>query len=131
MHVYCLWYNVEYNNKKMGLARKNNRACYDLFLDPGYNICLISVSITNLVRMPSEYSSTTLMKNGDPDKWNNTHGKSLEITFYTDVNSLLFSYRYYVYLVTRSDYTPLSPSFWIVYYEKQSNTGLKLYFHIC
>lgn len=80
----------------MGIARKNNRACYDLFLDPGYNICLISVSITNLVRMPSEYSSTTLMKNGDPDKSNNTHGKSLEITFYTDVNSLLFSYRYYV-----------------------------------
>lgn len=73
----------------MGLA-KNNRAYYDLFLDPGYNIPLISVSIINLVRMPSEYSSTTLMKNSDPDKSNNTHGKLLE-TFYSDVNSLLVS----------------------------------------
>lgn len=65
------------------------------FLGPGCSIRLISVSVTKLVRMPPEYSSTTLMKNGDPDKSNNTHGKSLE-TFYADVNSLLVFYRYFV-----------------------------------
>ena len=78
----------------MGLAKKIIiEPAMICFLGPGYNIRLISVSVTKLVRMPPEYSSTTLMKNGDPDKSNNT--QSLE-TFYTDVNSLLVFYRYFV-----------------------------------
>lgn len=57
-------------------------------MDPGSDIPLICVSFTDyLMRILSEYSSTSLMKHGDLDKLNNTHGKSLE-AFYIDTNLL-------------------------------------------
>lgn len=102
--------NCELNVITKNWACKKNRSCCDLFLHPGYDIPLIYVSVTNVVRTASEYLLTTLMKNDDPDKSKNNQGKSLE-TFYIDINSLSVSYGYFTSLVTRSNYAPSNQGF--------------------
>lgn len=56
----------------MGFVKTIYTACCDLFLDPGFDIILIYVSVTNFMGMPSKYSPTSLInkrEGGDPDVW--------------------------------------------------------------